>query len=67
MPAAIPIPIGGKYGRLTITRAGRARTVVCKCDCGAELLVSFKSLRTPSMDCTAWPSTDTGKLCVRDA
>lgn len=48
MAATIPIPVGRKFGRLTVISLDRSkpgRFIVCRCDCGAKVSVSFKLVR----------------------
>lgn len=49
MPAFIPTPPGTRYGRLVVLEdrtPGRAMTtVLCRCDCGAELRRGLTDLR----------------------
>lgn len=51
MPAAIPIPVGKKFGRLTVLGLDKSHTttgrrVLTICDCGKSVSVCFKMLRT---------------------
>lgn len=51
MPAPIPMVPGDRYGRLTVVHEKPksetcGRMVLCRCDCGAEITIPFKSIRT---------------------